>query len=150
MKSQIQIIHNNHYLEFVKLKYIEFNGNNMITIDCRDVESIKGELLVYVSDQVAAVPTLKNHEFVLSSVDDDEIIDTNTVITSIKEFLESIGEGCNFAVISSNSIVSIKSITGKKIEREGIPQPQMFSCTHCGFVTRYEIEHQAHMKLHYL
>lgn len=122
----------------------------MITVDCRDVESIKGELLVYVSDQVAAIPTLKNHEFVLSSVEDDEIIDKNTVITSIKEFLDSIGEGRNFAVISSNEIVSIKSISGKKIERERTPQPQMFSCTHCGFVTRYEIEHQAHMKLHYL
>ena len=122
----------------------------MITVDCRDVESIKGELLVYVSDQVAAIPTLKNHEFVLSSIEDDEIIDKNTVITSIKEFLDSIGEGRNFAVISSNQIVSIKSISGKKIEREGTPQPQMFSCTHCGFVTRYEIEHQAHMKLHYL
>jgi hypothetical protein len=122
----------------------------MITVDCRDVESIKGELLVYVSDQVAAIPTLKNHEFILSSVDDDEIIDQNIVISSIKEFLDSIGEGRNFAVISSNKIVSIKSISGKKIEREQIPQPEMFSCTHCGFVTRYELEHQAHMKLHYL
>lgn len=122
----------------------------MITVDCRDVESIKGELLVYVSDQVAAIPTLKNHEFVLSSVDDDEIIDQNIVIMSIKEFLDSIGEGRNFAVISSNQIVSIKSISGKKIEREQTPQPEMFSCTHCGFVTRYELEHQAHMKLHYL
>ena len=122
----------------------------MITIDCREVESIKGELLVYVSDQVAAIPTLKNHEFVLSSIEDDEIIDQSIVITSIKEFLDSIGEGRNFAVISSNDIVSIKSISGKKIERDIAPQPQMFSCTHCGFVTRFEVEHNAHMKLHYL
>ena len=121
----------------------------MITIDCRDVESIKGELLVYVSDQVAAIPTLKNHEFVLSSVD-DEVIDTNNVITSIKEFLDSIVEGHNFAVISTNQTVIIKSISGKGIERENIPQSQMFSCNHCGFITRYETEHHAHMKLHYL
>jgi len=26
----------------------------------------------------------------------------------------------------------------------------MFSCTHCGFLTRYEVELQNHMKLHYL
>jgi len=122
----------------------------MITIDCREVESIKGELLVYVSDQVAAIPTLKNHEFILSSIEDDEIIDQSIVITSIKEFLDSIGESHNFAVISSNDIVSIKSISGKKIERDSTPQPQMFSCTHCGFVTRFEVEHNAHMKLHYL
>lgn len=122
----------------------------MITIDCRDVESIKGELLVYVSDQVAAIPTLKNHEFVLSSIDDDEIIDQTTVITSIKEFLDSIGEGHNFAVISSNDVVSIRSIYGKKIERGNSPQPQMFSCSHCGFMTQFEVEHNAHMKLHYL
>ena len=50
----------------------------MITIDCRDVESIKNELLVYVSDQVAAIPTLKNHEFVLSTIDDEAIDKTNS------------------------------------------------------------------------
>jgi hypothetical protein len=122
----------------------------MITIDCRDVESIKNELVVYVSDQVAAIPTLKHHEFILSTIEDDEILDKTVVINSIKEFLDSIGEGHNFAVISTNDIVSIRSISGKKIERDPVPQPQMFSCTHCGFVTRFEVEHNAHVKLHYL
>jgi len=122
----------------------------MITIDCRDVESIKNELVVYVSDQVAAIPTLKHHEFILSTLEDDEILDKTMVINSIKEFLDSIGEGHNFAVISTNDIVSIRSISGKKIERDPVPQPQMFSCTHCGFVTRFEVEHNAHVKLHYL
>lgn len=122
----------------------------MLTIDCRDVESIKSELLVYVSDQVAAIPTLKTHEFILSTIEDDDTIDKNVVISSIKEFLDSIGEGHNFAVISANDIVSIRSISGKKIERDPIPQSQMFSCTHCGFVTQFEGEHNAHMKIHYL
>jgi len=122
----------------------------MITIDCRDVESIKNELVVYVSDQVAAIPTLKHHEFILSTIEDDEILDKTMVINSIKEFLDSIGEGNNFAVISTNDTVSIRSISGKKIERDPVPQPQMFSCTHCGFMTRFEVEHNAHVKLHYL
>ena len=122
----------------------------MLTIDCRDVESIKSELLVYVSDQVAAIPTLKTNEFILSAIEDNDIIDTDEVITSIKEFLDSIGEGSNFAVISSKQVVSIRSISGKKIERDPIQQPQMFSCPHCGFVTRFEVEHNAHMKIHYL
>ena len=122
----------------------------MITVDCRDVESIKNELLVYVSDQVAAIPTLKNHEFVLSTIEDDETIDKTVVITSVKEFLESIGEGHNFAVISTNDVVSIRSISGKTIIRDQQPPSQMFSCTHCGFVTRFEEEHNAHMKIHYL
>jgi 5-methylcytosine-specific restriction endonuclease McrA len=122
----------------------------MLTVDCRDVESIQGELVVYVSDQVAAIPTLKNREFMLSTIDDEEIIDKSVVITSIKEFLDSIGEGHNFAVISTNDVISIRSISGKQIIRDQQPQPQMFSCTHCGFVTRFEVEHQAHMKIHYL
>jgi len=75
----------------------------MLTIDCKDVLSIKNELLVYVSDQVAAIPALKNQQFTLSTFDDDEIIDTNNVITAIKEFLDSIGENNNFAVISNNN-----------------------------------------------
>jgi hypothetical protein len=26
----------------------------------------------------------------------------------------------------------------------------MFSCTHCGFVTRFEVELNVHMRIHYL
>jgi len=122
----------------------------MLTIDCRDVLSIKNELVVYVSDQAAAIPTLKHHQFTLSTLDDDEVIDTNTVINSIKEFLDSIGEGNNFAVISKDETISIKSISGKIIERDATPQSDMFSCTHCGFVTRYEVELNVHMRIHYL
>ncbi len=121
----------------------------MLTIDCKDVASIRNELLVYVSDQVAAIPTLKNHQFTLSMFDDDDTIDLNVVISSIKEFLDSIGEGHNFAVISANDIITIKSITGKSIQRESTPSSEMFSCTHCGFVSRYEVEYQNHMKIHY-
>ena len=122
----------------------------MLTIDCKDVLSIKNELVVYVSDQVAAIPTLKNHQFILSTFDDDEVINKIHVITSIKQFLDSIGEGHNFAVISKNEIISIKSITGKIIERDAAPQTDMFSCTHCGFVTRFEVELNTHMRIHYL
>jgi hypothetical protein len=122
----------------------------MITIDCRDIESIKNELIVYVSDQVAAIPTLKTNEFILSAIEDNDVVDFNEVIASIKEFLDSIGEGNNFAVISTNHIVSIRSISGKKIERDHPPQSEMFSCPHCGFVTRYEVEHNTHMRIHYL
>jgi len=122
----------------------------MLTIDCSDVLSIKNELVVYVSDQTAAIPTLKHNQFTLSTLDDDEVVDINIVITSIKEFLASIGEGHNFAVISNNETISIKSISGKIIERDATPQSDMFSCTHCGFVTRYEVELNVHMRIHYL
>lgn len=121
----------------------------MITVDCRDVESIKHELLVYVSDQVAAIPALKLHEFMLSPIEDEEI-DQREVITSIKEFLDSIGESRNFAVISNSNIISIKSLGGKSIDRDPKPSTKMFSCSHCGFITQYEVEHNNHMKIHYL
>ena len=122
----------------------------MLIVDCRDVLSIRNDLLVYVSDQVAAIPTLKNNQFTLSTLEDDEVIDVETVIISIKEFLESIGEGRNFAVISNSDVISIKSISGKTIERDSAPQPEMFSCTHCGFVTQYQVELDVHMRIHYL
>ncbi len=122
----------------------------MVTIDCRDVEPIKNELLVYVSDQVAAIPTLKLHEFTLSPVEEHEIIDKKAVITAIREFLDSIGETRNFAVISNSDIILIKSITGKSIQRKPKPVAKMFTCPHCGFVTQYEVEHNNHVKIHYL
>ncbi len=64
----------------------------MLTIDCKDVISVKHDLLVYVADQVAAIPTWKHHQFTLSSLDDDDIIDPIVVISAIQEFLDSINE----------------------------------------------------------
>ena len=123
----------------------------MLTIDCKDIISIKNELLVYVADKVAAIPTLKHHQFTLSALDDDEIVDTNSVISAIKEYLDSIDESKNFAVISNNETIIITSISGKIIEQnDTVEQPEMFSCTHCGFVTRYEVELNTHMRIHYL
>jgi hypothetical protein len=122
----------------------------MITVDCREVESIKNELLVYVSDNLGAIPSLKLHEFMLSPIEDDEIIDTKEVINAIKEFLESIGEERNFAVISREEVILIKSIYGKTIERESKQVASMFTCTHCGFITQYEVEYNNHVKIHYL
>jgi len=122
----------------------------MLTIDCKDVVSVKNELLVYVADQVAAIPTLKNNQFTLSTLDDDEILDTDLVISAIKEFLDSIDEGKNFAVITNNNMIKVTSISGKVIERNNQTPSEMFSCPHCGFVTRYEVELNAHMKIHYL
>jgi len=123
----------------------------MITVDCRQVESIKSPLAVYVSDQIGAIPALKTHEFMLSSIDDQEKIDENDVIKSIKEFLISIGEEKNFAVIRKNNVISIVSINGKVMKS---PDPastdQFFSCTHCGFITSYEAIHKNHEKIHYI
>ena len=122
----------------------------MITVDCRDVESVLHELAIYVSDQVAAVPAMKLHQFVLAPIMDEDPVDQNEVITSIKEFLESIGENRNFGVIANGDIVTIKSLFGKKIERLAKSTGEMFSCAHCGHVTRYEVEHNNHVKIHYL
>ena len=122
----------------------------MITVDCREVESILNELVVYVADQVGAVPNLKYHEFILSAIEDDDIVNQDEVVASIKEFLQSIGEQTNFAVISKGDTVSIESISGKVIERDQQPKSELFSCTHCGHVTPYEVIHNTHMKIHYL
>ena len=123
---------------------------HMITVDCRDVESVLHELAIYVSDQVAAVPAMKLHQFVLAPIMDEDPIDQNEVITSIKEFLESIGENRNFGVIANGDVITIKSLFGKKIEREAKSVGEMFSCARCGHVTRYEVEHNNHVKIHYL
>ena len=123
----------------------------MLTIDCKDVISIKNELLIYVADQMAAIPTLKHNQFTLSVLDDDDILDSTAVISAIKEYLDSIDQGNNFAVISNNNMINITSISGKIIEDDAAEsQNDMFSCTHCGFVTMYEVELNAHMRIHYL
>ena len=121
----------------------------MITVDCHEVESIQNELLIYVADNVAAIPNIKYHEFILSPIEEDDIIDANEVVTAIREFLESLGEQRNFAVISRCDIISIESVSGKTIERDVNSSSELFSCPHCGHVTPYEVVHNTHMKIHY-
>jgi len=123
----------------------------MITVNCREVEAIKSALAVYVSDQIEAIPALKSHEFMLAPIDDQEKIDESSVVKSIKNFLDSIGEEENFAVISKNNVVSIVSINGKVLEStNNLSTDQFFSCTHCGYITRYETVYKNHEKIHYL
>jgi len=123
----------------------------MITVNCREVEGIKSALAVYVSDQIGAIPALKSHEFMLAPIDDQEKIDEDKVIKSIKNFLNSIGEEENFAVINMNNMISIVSINGKVFEStNNLSTDQFFSCTHCGYVTRYETVYKNHEKIHYL
>jgi len=122
----------------------------MLTIDCKDVSSVQNELLVYVADKVEAIPTLKHHQFTLSNLDDDDILDVELVISAIKEYFDSINQGSNFAVISKGDIISIESISGKTIERDAKSSEGLFSCPHCGHVTPYETIHNTHMKIHYL
>ena len=121
----------------------------MITVDCHEVESIQNELLIYVADNVAAIPNIKYHEFILSPIEEDDIIDANEVVTAIREFLESLGEQRNFAVISRGDIISIESVSGKTIERDVNSSSELFSCPHCGHVTPYEVVHNTHMIIHY-
>ena len=122
----------------------------MLTVDCADVTSIQNELVVYVADKVEAIPTLKNHQFTLSTLD-DEIIDVELVISAIKEYFDFINEGSNFAVISNKDFINIKSVHGKVLQRESqTTESQMFSCSHCGFVTQYQVELNVHMRIHYL
>jgi hypothetical protein len=123
----------------------------MLTIDCRDTVYMMNELLVYVADQMTAIPTLKHNQFTLSALDDDDVIDANEAVSAIKEYLNSIDQGGNFAVISNDNMINIKSLSGKIfVSDTAKSQNNMFSCTHCGFITQYEVELNTHMKIHYI
>ncbi len=120
----------------------------MITVDCREAEHLKHDLAVFVSDWIGAIPSIKLHEFMLSPLE-NERLDSDSVIKAIKEFFASIGETANYGVLTKNDLIFIKSI------HEGPSQKtkhveSMFSCTHCGYVTPYEVLLQNHMKMHYL
>lgn len=122
----------------------------MITVDCRDIPSLKSPLAVYTSDQVGAMPALKIHEFVLAPIS-DEGIDSGLVIKAIKSFLESLSIEKHFAVVQKKNMISVVAIDDYKLEvRPTHPTDQFFSCVHCGHVTQFEAVHNNHMKIHYL
>lgn len=122
----------------------------MITVDCRNVPSLKSPLAIYTSDQVGAIPALKIHEFVLAPISEEEI-DSDKVIKAIKNFLNSLAIEKHFAVIQNKNLISIVCIDDYKLEDLPThPTDHFFSCIHCGHVTQFESVHNNHMKIHYL
>jgi len=102
----------------------------MIVVNCKDVLPIQHELLVHVADHVEAIPVIKHSEFILSPIEHDDKIDNQQVAKTIQEYLDSIGEGSNFTVITDSNKVLIKSINGKKINKITPPVKTMRTC--CG------------------
>ena len=102
----------------------------MIIVDCKDVLPIQHELLVHVADHVQAIPVIKHNEFILSPIEHEDKIEYEQVKKTIREYLDSIGEGNNFTVITDSKKVLIKSINGKKINRISPPVRTMRTC--CG------------------
>ncbi|MDH2907882.1 MAG: C2H2-type zinc finger protein [Candidatus Nitrosotalea sp.] len=122
----------------------------MITVDCRDIPSLKSPLAVYTSDQVGAVPALKIREFVLDSISDDGV-DAARVIKAIRNFLDSLSIEKHFAIIQNKNLISVVAIDDFKLEMQPAQlTDQFFSCVHCGHVTQFEAVHNNHMKIHYL
>jgi hypothetical protein len=120
----------------------------VITIDCKEAEHLKYDMAVFVSDWVGAIPTIKLHEFILSPLD-DEILEMDRIVKAIKEFFASIGETANYGVLAKNNLILIKSVDDRPAQKARRVE-SMFSCTHCGYVTPYEVLWQNHMKMHYL
>ena len=74
----------------------------MLTVDCKDVLAIQNDLVVFVSDEIAAIPTLKNHQFTLSTLDDD-YIDTEKVSLLLSNF-------CNLLEKKTTLLLSLMMI----------------------------------------
>ena len=52
--------------------------------------------------------------FILSPIENEDQIEYEQVTRTIKEYLDSIGEGSNFTIVTDSKKVLIKSINGKK------------------------------------
>lgn len=108
----------------------------MITVDCSNALAIKNKLLVYVADNLEALPILKSDKFILDSMDDTLVIDKIDVISTIVEFLESTDLKEHFQIISKDNDIKIESLEGKemkeKLEKTSKTYPNpFFECTHC-------------------
>lgn len=106
------------------------------------------EMAVFVSDLIGAIPNTKMHEFVLSPID-NEMIDQEKVVSAIREFFASVGETANYAILPKEEYILIKSLH-ERPHTKARPRQSLFACTHCGYVTPYEVLLQTHMKMHYL
>ena len=127
----------------------------MITIDCKNALAIKDKLLVYVADKLKALPILKSEKFLLTPIDDSQSIDKSLVLSAITEFLESVNLSENFQIIPKGDDIKIEPLEGKDMKEklaklEEQKKELFFECTHCGFMTQYEVEWRTHKLIHYI
>jgi len=127
----------------------------MITVDCSNALAIKDKLLVFVADKLEALPILKSYKFILTSIDDSQIIKKSDVFSAIEDFLKSVNLSSNFELIPIRDTIKIKPLAGKEMKKnlEKLAEKKkelFFECTHCGFMTQYEKEIQTHRLVHYI
>ena len=127
----------------------------MITIDCKNALAIRDKLLVYVADKLEALPILKSEKFILTPIDDSQNIDKSLVLSAITEFLKSVNLSENFQIIPKGDDITIEPLEGKemkeKLAKLGEKKNELFfECTHCGFMTQYEVELRTHKLIHYI
>jgi Fe2+ or Zn2+ uptake regulation protein len=114
------------------------------------MEAVMSKLAVHVAEQVEAVPMLKIHEFVLTSLDNEEI-DTSKVIESIKNFLKLLNKEGEFAVTAVNDTISITSLNGQALKlADDTSSEGFFVCQHCGRISVFEADLKDHEKIHYI
>ena len=126
----------------------------MIRIDCKNALALKDKLLEYVADKLEVIPILKSEKFFLTTIDDSKI-DKPEVLLAIKEFLKSVELDEFFQVIPKGDEITIKPLEGKdmkeKLAKLGQKRKDVFfECTHCGFMTLYEVEWRNHKLIHYI
>jgi len=127
----------------------------MITIDCTNALAIKDQLLVYVADKLEVLPFLKSEKILLTPIDDSQNIDKSLVLSAITEFLKSVNLDENFQIITKDNDIDMVPLDGKdmkeKLEKHGQSRQDLFfECTHCGFMTLYEVEWRTHKLIHYI
>jgi len=123
----------------------------MITVDCSKVQSIKTKLLVYVADRLGVLPILKSDKFILTTIDDSQTVEKSSVLAAIEKFLESKNLKKDIQIISKGDDIIIAPQEGKTFDASPERKKELFfECTHCGFMTQYEIEWKTHKLIHYI
>jgi hypothetical protein len=127
----------------------------MITVDCNKAMAIRDALLEFVADKLAVMPILKSEKFILTTLEESQVIEKSQVLDAIAEFLKSNELEENFQVLPKGDEIKITTQKGKDIKEKlaklGKNKKDLFfECTHCGFMTQYEIEWRNHKLIHYI
>ena len=127
----------------------------MITVDCNKAMAIRDALLEFVADKLAVMPILKSEKFILTTLEESQVIEKSQVLDAIAEFLKSNELEENFQILPKGDEIKITTQKGKDIKEKlaklGKNKKDLFfECTHCGFMTQYEVEWRNHKLIHYI
>ena len=127
----------------------------LIRINCSHFTEFERELAAYISERLegTALALVRDKEIAIDWISDAHVSSPPRVLSIVESFLAGKNLSAEYTLRLDEELIEIVAPAGMPIhksQRKPDLPPNLFQCTHCGYVAPTEELHRLHERLHYL